>query len=389
MTIESLPKTFCILPWIHLCTTMQGSHRPCCSWDSNKEPYIPVETKIDGNILNSDFYKGMRRKMLDGVAIAACSQCYIKDNAGSVSMRMSALRGYEDDIKFCTDDNFYKLKFIELVLDNTCNLQCRMCTSEFSSALSRVESAINYRQDSPKYNNAMLDINSLSDDDFQNIREIKLIGGEPLYSKKHRYVLETLINKGVSKNIILNYSTNGSIYHAYLEEMWPKFKRVNISISLDGVGKINEYQRVLSDFAEIENNVGKMSDIHNVAIQYHTAVTLLNIAGLPNLYKYVSERISDPIHWHYGVDISGPTGVGALPNELKAWVLGYLKNNVPENLTLLLEKSMNSKLDDINLEFKLKHIAKLDKYHKMYMKDYVPELYNFLDSNYAFGQYYN
>ena len=104
---------------------------------------------------------------------------------------------------------------------------------------------------------------------------------------------------------------------------------------------------------------------------------------------YVSERISDPIHWHYGVDISGPTGVGALPNELKAWVLGYLKNNVPENLTLLLEKSMNSKLDDINLEFKLKHIAKLDKYHKMYMKDYVPELYNFLDSNYAFGQYYN
>ena len=88
----------CIIPWVHLHTWPNGSTYPCCmtpmehiAGDLNKQS---VE-----EIYNSDLIKKLRLEMLDNKRPESCSRCYVQEDCGAHSFRMSANRdfnGHED-----------------------------------------------------------------------------------------------------------------------------------------------------------------------------------------------------------------------------------------------------------------------------------------------------
>ena len=77
-------------------------------------------------------------------------------------------------------------------------------------------------------------------DTFPNVQRISFIGGEPTISDEHIEFLKMLIAKGTNKNIGLSYVTNLTGVTEELLELWDKFYRVHISVSIDGFDKVNE-----------------------------------------------------------------------------------------------------------------------------------------------------
>ena len=133
-------NSYCSIPWVHLRLDPSGKNgltgvSPCCKFYYEEWQTInPDNSVTDGilNSLNTPAFQGIRQDMLRGNSIKGCQNCYSDEAAGLESMRTQANSTWKlNDLS--TD--YLHTKFIEVSLDNTCNLECKMCSSYFSSKL--------------------------------------------------------------------------------------------------------------------------------------------------------------------------------------------------------------------------------------------------------------
>ena len=76
-----------------------------------------------------------------------------------------------------------------------------------------------------------------------NIQHVYFAGGEPMLIERHYDFLERCIEQDVAKNIIIEYNTNMSTLPARVTNLWKSFKQVRVGASVDGMDKMQEYQR--------------------------------------------------------------------------------------------------------------------------------------------------
>jgi len=69
-----------------------------------------------------------------------------------------------------------------------------------------------------------------------------------------------LIEQGRSKDITLGYVTNLTGVRDELLELWDQFNMKHITVSIDGVGKVNEYQRKL----HVEKVVNQLEQVKSI-----------------------------------------------------------------------------------------------------------------------------
>jgi glutamate-1-semialdehyde 2,1-aminomutase len=147
----SQSKTFCILPWIHLAVLPEGSTQLCCVASSCIEDsgaVMSVEAHPLEAIWNSVYMRGVRRDMVAGKHVAACSHCYVKEKNGGVSRRQEANARWADALGPLFDALVEESRhrdfeaselplYYQLMPGNLCNLKCRMCAPHFSSQIER------------------------------------------------------------------------------------------------------------------------------------------------------------------------------------------------------------------------------------------------------------
>jgi len=88
--------------------------------------------------------------MLEEKSLPSCSACYLKEQTykDETTVRASYNRDFIEHFKKVTNTNSdgsldkFELNQLNYKPNNLCNLQCRMCTSEFSSSLHQVEREI-------------------------------------------------------------------------------------------------------------------------------------------------------------------------------------------------------------------------------------------------------
>ena len=99
--IKAPQHTFCILPFMHLSTRTDGAMQLCCHTNSSGKmgDSMPGCNRDDqGNIIylknkkasdywNTEFYKDIRKQMLNGDKPRACSVCYKEEESGYRSKR--------------------------------------------------------------------------------------------------------------------------------------------------------------------------------------------------------------------------------------------------------------------------------------------------------------
>jgi glutamate-1-semialdehyde 2,1-aminomutase len=146
-----MSKTFCALPFHHLCIGPEGTARICCvAHDLVSEHGAPMSLNLHtmDEIWNSAYMRNIRRGMLKGERISACEVCYESEAASGQSYRThtglepifgrpqtaAAVAKYGAAAGFRVDQ---RPGFIKLEISNLCNLKCRMCYGAASSQIER------------------------------------------------------------------------------------------------------------------------------------------------------------------------------------------------------------------------------------------------------------
>jgi organic radical activating enzyme len=320
---------FCPLPWIGYSIRNDGNVRVCCHANQGKNngllfnnDGIPYTYK-DGieSSRNSKTLKEIRKCILKNEWHPECIRCKNETKAKIFSRNSFESEKWleyvnkDDALKFTNKDGSIKssdfpLRHFDLRFGNLCNLKCRMCGSSDSNAWYKEQyETLGYKifnhdnleliKDGDKYY-VLDDPYAWYDNDYfwedlkTHIKSMKfcyMVGGEPLLIKKHYKFLEKCIEAGVSKGIEIEYNTNGTYLPEYTKELWKEFRFVYFGVSIDGVGKINEYIRYPSKWNTIENNLRKLdSYASNIKMWISATVMVYNILHIPEFFQWKLEQ---------------------------------------------------------------------------------------------------
>ena len=186
----------------------------------------------------------------------------------------------------CIRDSIY----FDLKLGSICNLKCRICTYENSIKWAKDAKALKLAdEDTIDYYLA----NSRWAEDYpefwadllqyvDNVVQIDFAGGDPLLIKEHYRFLKLLTEQADVSDIAIHYNTNGTILPSdeILHEVWTKFKRVEIMLSIDALGKKFEYQRHGSKWQTVESNIMRFREFDNIVLQVCHTVNILNVLDI-------------------------------------------------------------------------------------------------------------
>lgn len=267
---------FCTAPWTHTYVSPQGERRLCCasreqasfqkqyidSADTDNTVFNPIT--LDEH-WNSEYMKGIRRRILAGEKIDQCQVC------NDQILNLYTYKQYFtqnlfphkiDEILKSTDSTGHttlKPVSYDYRISNLCNFKCRMCGDQLSSSWETekvMHQKIDYtknkwlipdvRKQITRFQDEVLESELQAAVDNNTIEEIYWVGGEPLMWERHWTIMQQLVESGQSKNVIIRYNTNLSRTEykgTKLYDLLPYFKRVNICASIDATGAIGEYIR--------------------------------------------------------------------------------------------------------------------------------------------------
>ena len=297
-----LPKTLCAAPWAKIEIDTGGKARPCCAINNFKIGNTSINIK---EIYFDPKLKKLRSELLAGETPASCSECWINEQAGVKSIREHIWWEINDD-RYNIDwqtDTLENLKSLALALGNVCNLKCRVCNDNSSSSWAAeeiMEISASLRKSSPVY--LQLKDKSWIYQDMQAWNEIKNIvpllhelrftGGEPMLIDQQFSLIEYVAETEYAKDIILRYTTNGTIFPDAVVDIWKKFKLVEIALSIDDIGARFEYQRDGSNWLTVSTNIQKYLELankYNFVIKIHCTVSNQNIFYLPEICDYFEQ----------------------------------------------------------------------------------------------------
>jgi MoaA/NifB/PqqE/SkfB family radical SAM enzyme len=269
-----VPKTFCALPFHQMMVTNEGKVRLCCRSEVNVTSEgrdLSLHAATLGQIWNSDYFRSVRYRMLLGLDVEDCLQCYATEAGGATSLRqvMNAflasrldgtgeeglLKRTEDCLGRDSDMPFPSA--LHLWLGNHCNLKCRMCSPMFSSKIAADE--VHAAWFSGHKGAAVYECQeNVFEEIFQHAERVKLIqfsGGEPFIHRTFRDMLRKLVETGDAAHIELYIATNGMTYSGELSSLLARFSSVELGISVDGLGALQEYIRFPSKWEALERNI--------------------------------------------------------------------------------------------------------------------------------------
>jgi len=383
-----MSDTFCILPWTHVCISTTAQVIPCCRYQAPK-PNVTLDSlnKIGTDALNSSDYKKIRDNMLQGIKVEQCKKCYFEEDNGINSYRKYAKDNFltpEDSFK---DNNFKEMRYLEISLDNICNLQCRMCSSNFSTKLILRDQELSKhswnKNDYKVYKKLEIDYSFLEKMDISKLTEIKLLGGEPFMSPNFNKFIDYILNKSNPENISLFIATNGT--HKLSQEViakLSKFKLLKIKVSMDTYSKANDYQRFGGSYLDVWSNLLEYQKIWPSAeIGIHCVISTYNANKLGVTLAHLKVNKID-----YKLDFVRNQEMSLLyvPDDFANWLRDLNNENA------IAKKYVNDILDrrefsEEKWDVFLKNIKILDSFYKTNLKDYNFELYEFLNKNYGYN----
>lgn len=375
--------TFCVLPFVFLSNTNGGDYRTCCeafSFGTSMSSTSPTE------VWNSDFYRNLRLDLKNGTRNKNCDSCWNVENSGGYSTRQSENAQYSnDDIKnmlsHMYEDGFYSKYplYFEFKLGNLCNLKCIMCTqidsSQHESEIKTmrkqgeiVPRTLDYIDSNLKEPHEIFRLDNQTIDELienfslilPHIKNLKLVGGEPLINPLTELVLDTAVDSGFHKNIEIEMITNLSQINNKVFDKIEKFKTVRLSCSYDHIDKDKfNYIRYPAKLENFQNNFEKVLLNEKILLQISTTFSIFNIFDLYKIFtkfnQDTKQRQSLPVCFNF-------------VTEPRYFCIQYLEYTQKQEIVYLIQRV----LQDFSKERILKENPDMVSYLKN-AKDWVLE----------------
>lgn len=434
-----MSDTFCPLPWVYQAFRNNGDIRVCCQ--ANQSPNRGIITRDDGTTYNastanldesrnSELMKRLRKNMIAGEWSPECKRCRVEESNGLTSNRNYAIFDWKmsvDDVKDDTgDDGLIDTKQFPVIsydmrFGNLCNLVCRMCgptdshmwyeqwssytgKNHFDDTHGKVELI---RNSTGRLATSDYDWHDSEnfwkqiEDNLDNIQHVYMAGGEPLLIERHYEFLQKCIDRDVAKNIKLEYNTNGTTLPKRVLELWKKFKQVELGVSIDGFGKVVEYQRWPAKWSQLYTNLQKLNNLvktqSNIKCWLTVTVTAYNILHIADFVEWKifesgldSIRSNRPIISHHVAHRPLVINVRVLPAEIKIQIENRYKesmiklnasgidqeliNRANEIYTGIITYMNQEDLHDDQFEEFIKYTKFLDKEREQNIVDIIPSL---------------
>ena len=389
---------FCGAPFQLLYTDVTGSYAPC-SWAQHK----PFNSHIK-NVSIKDWFENdpklnqLREEMVTPgsnleLAKVSCKSCIKQEKEYGRSRRQASLKIQSNDDGIWagirkavnrykeTKTGHIKDRIFEVQIKafgNQCNLDCYMCHTYDSSTRTttlnskELEGQTVMNVWTLKHGND-LKVNSIKGAPLQDIIDqiadiapyiynLKLIGGEPLVMKQYYQLLDAIIKTGHARHMKLKFQTNMSVLGQgkyKITDYIRHFQLFEFTVSLDGIGKTDEYIRRRSNWEDIVKNIKAVKQYPNVQINVNGTISFLSVLRFYELINWFDEnkKLFNQINWS---NIRGPAKLCAnvLPDELKKELIPKYENFPDIQNVLKQDNNGLSYLDTID------YLLKIDKYYE-------------------------
>lgn len=308
---DGVPRGFCPLPWVHLSANTDTSLRVCCNTDhgghvrdSSGQVVYLSEVGSVREAMNQETYKELRKAMLAGERPEFCRRCYTEEDHGARSVRQIYVRHFSEVLEKAkvgtAEDGSIQpeVTYVDFSLSNNCNLKCRMCSPHSSYVLSEEfdQLKLDYSPEQAEKAHRGWDLDGnfgrIAKEVVPHLKEMLTTGGEPFLSSAHFKILQLCVESGRSHEIVLRYHSNLTLLPPRLLEIWRHFKHVELHVSLEGVGPVNEYVRYPSRWESILRNLEKLREVRQhtkVYVEVHTCLQAISWLRQWELVKWVAE----------------------------------------------------------------------------------------------------
>lgn len=308
-------SSFCVLPFIQQFVDTDNHILPCCI--GNRDSLGP-EYK-DFTSFNSHYLKDIRRQLLYSQKPKACSVCWENEDKGQDSKRIKVNKQFEG-WEYTTNGAGYMYtlpQYYDLRPGNVCNLKCVMCNPRVSSKwIEDNHLAIEPYERTVKFSDKQIDEILLN---AKTIKRLQLAGGEPFYMPSVKRLLQGLIDNKCSKNIDLQITTNLTIIDDTILQLLEHFRKIVITISMDGIEEVGEYIRFPLNWKTFNNNVDKLIQQKHIYTAVNVTKCQLNAEHIDTLLSWCKGKGLDDVDIN---DLTEPSilAVGSPRSELITWL---------------------------------------------------------------------
>lgn len=389
---------FCPKLFNHIYTDTDGTYKVCC---------IGMPTEY--NVTNTDPKKWLESKKLNRIRNEMLSP-HLGINSPGIQkncircIKQERLYGESDRLKHIDqmfknisstekhplinqildflDSKKFKIKHRVLVIQtrifgSQCNLDCYMCQPQNSTIRQQTNKKINYVKLAGF--DEIIPLESNQPDTIDKLIKLApyigrfiIQGGEPLVMKKQYEFLDKLVASGHSKHIVLDMNSNltvlGDTAHNILDYI-DKFYKFEINVSIDSVGKYNDYIRRRSNWDDIIKNINVLKTYPNVFLTVFSTVSLLSVLRYQELENFCKSNNLD--YRTFIIDDPDALHIKHLPLEIKDRLIKQYKHSTVIQNALLLEG------DRKKFNNALAYIKKMDQLYNTDVFDLYPELKEF------------
>ena len=272
------------------------------------------------DVWNNNHYRKIRKQMIEGEQVEGCEPCYQLEDLGIPSYRENYIKDWmgfhrnAPEIKKIIDKSIKNDYFVEEApqyldfrLGTLCNLRCRMCQSQNSSAIYKeLKDEELYTQEERDFVVATTHWGDFSDytipwfdePDFlatveewlPHVNRLYFTGGEPTIIQRVYWILEKCVEMGIAKDIDLVFNSNMTNIQPRFLDLVVKFRDVLMCLSVDGYDTTNEYIRSGSTWSIVDKHIKEyaLSDVVG-NILFSPVVQIYNILNITDLLDYAEE----------------------------------------------------------------------------------------------------
>ena len=242
----------------------------------------------------------------ENVKDTVCRTCTDAERTTGQSMRTAYNKMYQK-----APDG--KIALMHITFGNFCNFSCRYCSATNSTSWNKDADTIKQIYQDPDYkeekfngmsetfmteretyNHELQVIRELEQQDLSHLQYVGVFGGEPFMARHWQQFVELLDRKTDLSKVMIQINSNFSTFpKPHIIDLFKKFRKIDLRISIEATGSLAEYIREGLKFEKFETNIKKWQEVAkeytNIKLTPHMANSVYNINKIVEFEEWASD----------------------------------------------------------------------------------------------------